>query len=84
MIVDERRTRLAGLRERYLTVVRALILHTKLNEKEIADQLDLNPNTFHSRRKRIFAVLNVGSRFELYAAYHALLVACTCGGDHRE
>lgn len=81
MTVDERRMRLAGLGGRYLIVVRALIEHTKLNEKEIADRLALNENTFQSRRKRIFAVLNVGSRLELFAEYHALLAERATEGD---
>lgn len=81
MTVGDRAARLAELSERDQKIVRAFIEHPRLVEKELADKvLAMNENTLAHRRKRIFAVLRVGSRLELYALYHVLIADCGCPG----
>lgn len=75
----ERAARLARLRgQRDLDVVRALIERPELDLQEVADTIEMSVNNLKTRLQKIFLVLDVSSRLELYASYHGFYVSCDC------
>lgn len=75
----DRAARLARLRgQRDLDVIRALIERPELDLQDVADTIEMSVNNLKTRLQKIFLVLDVSSRLELYAAYHGFYVSCDC------
>lgn len=70
--------RLSRLRPRDRDVVRGLIEHVSVGEKEVADKIGMSVSTLKARLRHVYVVLEISSRVELYARYHGLFTTCDC------
>ena len=71
--LDPRRERLARVRGRNREVLRVLITHHKLSYEQLAEEIQIGLENFKKRVTKLYAVLGVEDRLDLYATYHDLI-----------